>query len=132
MSSESAAGQPFEQSWPGPIRLSRPRSVAPYLGPAFLDVRFGLFLQRLITVIPALIVIAMGLDAYWILILSQVSLSVQLPFAIVPLVWLTARRDVMGRYANARRTTLLASLFAALIIGLNVLLLVRLAGGLGD
>ena len=106
--------------------------MAPYLGPAFLDVRFGLFLRRLITVIPALIVIAMGLDAYWILILSQVSLSVQLPFAIVPLVWLTARRDVMGQYANARRTILLASLFAALIIGLNVLLLVRLAGGLGD
>jgi manganese transport protein len=94
----------------------------------FLNVRFGLFLRRLITVIPALVVIAAGLDAYWILILSQVSLSVQLPFAIVPLVWLTARRSVMGEHANHPLTTAIACIIAALIIGLNVLLLLRLTG----
>jgi manganese transport protein len=94
----------------------------------FLNVRFGLFVRRLITVIPALIVIAMGLDAYWILILSQVSLSVQLPFAIIPLVWLTARKDVIGPHANAPITTVIASVIAAVIIGLNVLLLLRLIG----
>jgi manganese transport protein len=94
----------------------------------FLNVRFGLFLRRLITVVPALVVIAMGLDAYWILIVSQVSLSVQLPFAIVPLVWLTARRSIMGEHANAPLTTVLASVVAAIVIGLNVLLLIRLAG----
>ena len=98
----------------------------------FLNVRFGLFLRRLITVIPALVVIAAGLDAYWILILSQVSLSIQLPFAIVPLVWLTARRSVMGPNANARLTTAFAALAAAVIILLNILLLIRLAGGLGE
>jgi manganese transport protein len=94
----------------------------------FLNVKFGLFLRRLITVIPALIVIALGLDAYWILILSQVSLSVQLPFAIVPLVWLTARKSIMGEHANAPATTAIASIIAAIIIGLNVLLLLRLTG----
>jgi manganese transport protein len=94
----------------------------------FMNVRFGLFARRLITVIPALIVIAMGLDAYWILILSQVSLSVQLPFAIIPLVWLTARKDVIGPHANAPITTIVASVIAAVIIGLNVLLLLRLTG----
>ena len=52
----------------------------------FLNVRFGLFFRRLITVIPALVVIAVGLDAYWILILSQVTLSAQLPFPIIQLV----------------------------------------------
>lgn len=94
----------------------------------FLNVRFGIFLRRLITVVPALVVIALGLDAYWILILSQVSLSVQLPFAIVPLVWLTARRSIMGEHANHPVTTAIASVIAALIIGLNVLLLLRLTG----
>ena len=94
----------------------------------FLDVRFGLFLRRLITMVPALVVIAAGLDTYWILILSQVALSVQLPFAVVPLIWLTARPGVMGAHANARRTTALAVLAAALIVGLNALLLGRLLG----
>ena len=94
----------------------------------FLNVKFGIFLRRLITVIPALIVIALGLDAYWILILSQVSLSVQLPFAIVPLVWLTARKSILGEHANHPVTTAVASVIAVLIIGLNVALLLRLTG----
>ena len=72
--------------------------------------------------------IGAGLDAYWILILSQVSLSVQLPFAIIPLVWLTARKSIMGENANHPATTAIASVIAALIIGLNVLLLLRLTG----
>ncbi|MDQ3810919.1 MAG: Nramp family divalent metal transporter [Chloroflexota bacterium] len=93
----------------------------------FLNVRFGLLLRRLITVIPAIVVLALGLDAYNILIASQVALSVQLPFAMLPLVWLTARRDVMGEQVNGWLTTLLASIAATVVIGLNVLLLARLA-----
>jgi len=95
----------------------------------FLGVRFGLFLRRLITVVPAMVVIATGTDAYQILILSQVALSIQLPFAIVPLVWLTARRSVMGSYVNRRLTTMLAAAVGAIIIGLNVVLLHGLAVG---
>jgi manganese transport protein len=95
----------------------------------FLDVRFSLFVRRLITVIPALVVIAAGLDAYWILILSQVALSIQLPFAIVPLVWLTSRRDLMGDLVNRRRTTALAALVSLAIVALNVLLLRDLLAG---
>lgn len=93
----------------------------------FLKIRFGLLLRRLITVIPALIVIGLGLDAYGILILSQVALSIQLPFAIVPLVWLTSRQSVMGQQVNRRLTTVLAAIAATLVIGLNVLLLARVA-----
>ncbi len=93
----------------------------------FLNVRFGLLLRRLITVIPAIVVLALGLDAYNILIASQVALSMQLPFAMLPLVWLTARRDVMGEQVNGWLTTLLASIAATVVIGLNVLLLARLA-----
>jgi manganese transport protein len=94
----------------------------------FLNVRFSVFLRRLVTLLPALIVIGTGLDSYRILILSQVVLSLQLPFAIVPLVWLTARRSIMGAQANAPLTTALAAVAAALIAGLNGLLLVRLLG----
>jgi manganese transport protein len=95
----------------------------------FLDIRFGLFLRRLITVIPALIVIGAGLDAYWILILSQVALSLQLPFAIVPLIYLTARRKQMGDLVNRRLTTALAILVSLAIIGLNIQLLINLVSG---
>jgi manganese transport protein len=95
----------------------------------FLDIRFGLFLRRAITVVPAILVIAAGLDAYLILILSQVALSIQLPFAIVPLVWLTSRRSVMGGFVNRRLTTGLAALAGLVIIGLNVVLLQALIAG---
>ena len=95
----------------------------------FLGIRFGLFLRRAITVIPALIVIGSGADAFQMLILSQVFLSIQLPFAIVPLVWLTARRRVMGSYVNRRATTVTAATVGAIIIALNVVLLGGLAFG---
>ncbi len=95
----------------------------------FLHIKFSLLLRRLITVIPALVVIGLGLDAYWILILSQVALSIQLPFAIAPLVWLTSRRSVMGVQVNRRLTTTLAAVAAVFVVCLNVLLLVRLASG---
>jgi manganese transport protein len=95
----------------------------------FLGIRFGLFLRRLITVIPAIVVIGSGADAFQILILSQVALSIQLPFAIVPLVWLTARKSVMGPHVNRRLTTTLAATVGAIIIGLNVLLLGGLVTG---
>src|SRR5205807_1060546 len=88
----------------------------------FLQIKFGLLLRRLITVIPALVVIATGLDAYNILILSQVALSIQLPFAVVPLVWLTSREKIMGEFVNSKWTTLLAATTAVLIVGLNVVL----------
>ncbi len=95
----------------------------------FLGIRFGLFLRRLITVIPAILVIGAGADAYQILILSQVALSIQLPFAILPLVWLTARKSVMGPHVNRWLTTASAATIGAIIIGLNVVLLHGLATG---
>ena len=70
----------------------------------FLDIKFSIFLRRLITIIPAMIVIAMGLDPLKILILSQVVLSFTLPFALVPLLMLTNRASVMKSFVSARRT----------------------------
>lgn len=95
----------------------------------FLDIKFSIFLRRLITVIPALIVIALGLDPLKILILSQVTLSFGLPFAIVPLIFLTGKRKIMGDLVNRKTTTGLAILVSAVIIALNILLLYQAFGG---
>ena len=95
----------------------------------FLDVRMSIFLRRLITMIPALVVIAIGLNPLKILVLSQVCLSFTLPFAIGPLVWLTSRKDVMGSHVNRPLTTAVAVLVTLIIVSLNVLLVYRTLGG---
>lgn len=95
----------------------------------FLDVKMSIFLRRLITMLPALAIIALGLDPLKILVLSQVCLSFSLPFAIGPLVWLTSRRDVMGEQVNRPLTTYLAVVVTAIIVGLNGLLLYQVFGG---
>ena len=73
--------------------------------------------------LPAMVLIAIGLDAYKALIVSQVILSLQLPFTIIPLLWLSRSRRVMGAERTGTLTTTIGILVAALIIGLNVFLL---------
>jgi manganese transport protein len=79
-------------------------------------------LRRLVTMIPAFVVIAIGLDPSRTLVVSQVVLSFGIPFALVPLVWFTSRSDVMGALRNGRVVTVLSSGVAALIVALNVFL----------
>ena len=93
----------------------------------FLDIKFSIFLRRLITIIPALAVIALGLDPLKILILSQVVLSFTLPFALVPLLLLTSRPAVMGTFASALRTRFAGWTTVAVIVLLNAVLLGQLA-----
>jgi len=88
-----------------------------------LRVRVPLIARRIVTLIPALVVLGVGFDPTQALILSQVVLSFGIPFALVPLVWLTAREGVLGTYRNRWWTTLLGALFAAFLIALNGLLL---------
>jgi manganese transport protein len=95
----------------------------------FLNVKFSIFWRRLITVVPALVVIAIRLDPLRILVLSQVALSFALPFALVPLIVLTRRSKVMGDLVNGTRTNLLAYLTITIIIALNMLLLYQTFGG---
>jgi manganese transport protein len=73
--------------------------------------------------VPALVVLAVGVSPTSALVLSQVVLSFGIPVALIPLVMLTGRRDVMGVHVNCRLTTLLAWGCAALITALNVFLL---------
>jgi manganese transport protein len=89
----------------------------------FINFRIALFLRRAITMTPALIVLALGLDATSTLVISQVVLSFGIPFALVPMIILTRRRDLMGALVNRPLTTAIASVVAALIIGLNAFLL---------
>ena len=95
----------------------------------FLNIRISVFLRRFVTMLPALFVIAVGLDAMRVLVLSQVALSFALPFALIPLVLLTRRRDVMGEHANLRRTNWLAYAAVAVILAMNALLLYKTLGG---
>jgi manganese transport protein len=95
----------------------------------FLDIKFPIFLRRAITVIPAIAIIATGLDPLRILVLSQVVLSFALPFALIPLLLLTSRQNVMQTFASARRTRIAGWVTVAVIIGLNGVLLGQLAFG---
>jgi len=89
----------------------------------FLKVRFSIFLRRLLTLLPAMIVIGLGLDPLRILVLSQVVLSFTLPFALVPLLILCGRRSLMGAFTNGMVTNFLGWLTVGLILVLNVVLL---------
>lgn len=89
----------------------------------FLHRHIPIWLRRLVTMLPSLIVITVGLDPTRTLVISQVVLSFGLPFAIVPLILFTNQKESMGVLVNHKVTTLLASLIAALIIVLNLYLL---------
>jgi len=89
----------------------------------FIRRQVPVFVRRLVTMVPAFIVIAIGVDPSRTLVLSQVVLSFGIPFALVPLVWFTSRRDIMGPLVNRRITTVAASAIAAVIIALNLFLL---------
>jgi manganese transport protein len=91
----------------------------------FIRRQIPIVVRRLVTMAPAFVVIGIGVDPSRTLVLSQVVLSFGIPFALVPLVLFTARRDVMGDLVNTRRTTAVAGLVAALIVSLNVFLLVQ-------
>ncbi|MCW5853600.1 MAG: Nramp family divalent metal transporter [Anaerolineae bacterium] len=89
----------------------------------FLHRHIPNWLRRGVTMLPSLIVIAIGLDPTRTLVLSQVTLSFGIPFALVPLILFTRRRDIMGVLVNHRLTTAVTSVIAALIIGLNLFLI---------
>jgi manganese transport protein len=102
-------------------------SVGTYAGQVvmagFINVRISLYVRRIVTMLPALVVLALGVNPTDALVLSQVVLSFGIPFALIPLVILTSRREVMGVHVNRPVTTWLAWACAILITGLNVFLL---------
>jgi manganese transport protein len=89
----------------------------------FVNFSIPLWLRRTITMLPAFIVILLGLNPTDVLVLSQVILSFGVPFALVPLLLFTARRDVMGVLTSRPLVSGLGWVFASIIIGLNLYLL---------
>jgi manganese transport protein len=94
----------------------------------FIERRIPIFLRRAITLAPALVVLGIGLDPTSALVISQVVLSFGIPFALIPLVLIARRRDVMGSLANPPWLTTLAGTLGALIIALNAFLLFQVFG----
>jgi manganese transport protein len=95
----------------------------------FVNLNIPLALRRLITMLPAIAILAVGFSPTGALILSQVVLSFGIPLALIPLVLLTSRRDVMGVHVNGRGTIAAAGAVAALITALNVFLIYQQLAG---
>src|SRR6478752_7877661 len=94
----------------------------------FIRRRIPLWVRRLVTMIPAFVAIGLGLDPSRTLVLSQVVLSFGIPFALIPLVMFTSKREIMGVLVNRRITIAAAWAIALLISGLNVFLLAQTFG----
>ena len=97
----------------------------------FIRRRIPLWVRRLVTMVPAFVVIGIGLDPSRTLVISQVVLSFGIPFALIPLVVFTSKREIMGALVNRRLTIAVAAVIAALISGLNLLLLAQTFGVTG-
>ncbi|MGV0436872.1 Nramp family divalent metal transporter [Corynebacterium mastitidis] len=88
-----------------------------------LRFRVPLLARRCITLVPALVILISGAEPTWALVLSQVVLSIGIPFALIPLAWLTARTPVMGRWANPTALNAAAAVVCAAIVALNIALI---------
>jgi manganese transport protein len=104
-------------------------SVGTYAGQVvmggFLGVTIPIFVRRAVTMTPAIVILAVGLNPTSVLVLSQVVLSFGIPLALVPLVMLTSRRDIMGVHVNRLYTVVVAWACVGLISLLNVFLIYR-------
>jgi len=112
-------------------------SVGAYAGAevmsGLLNFRIPLVLRRVITVIPAVVILGFGVNPLWALIFSQVVLSFGIPFALIPLIHFTRQKSVMGEQTNKQRTTVVAIVAAVIVTGLNVALVtITLAQALGQ
>lgn len=108
-------------------------SVGSYAGATImgglLKVRVPLIARRVVTLIPAVVVLALGVDPTWALVLSQVFLSLGIPFAMIPLLRLTGSRAVMGESADPLWVRLVGGTVAALVVVLNLALVVLTVAG---
>jgi len=94
----------------------------------FVGFRIPIWLRRLITMIPAFVVVALGVNATTALVVSQVVLSIALPLPMIALLMFTRRRDIMGAFANSRLTNIVAVIGTALVLLLNGVLILQILG----
>ena len=91
----------------------------------FVGFRIPIWLRRLVTMVPAFVVVALGVNATSALVISQVVLSIALPLPMIALVIFTNRRDIMGAFTNSRLTRIAALIGTAVVLSLNVVLIAQ-------
>jgi manganese transport protein len=91
----------------------------------FVGFRIPIWLRRLVTIVPAFVVVALGVNATSALVISQVILSIALPLPMIALVIFTGRRDIMGAFTNSRLTRIVALIGTAVVLLLNVVLIAQ-------
>lgn len=91
----------------------------------FVGFTIPLWIRRVVTMLPTIIIVAMGVDPTQTLIISQVILSIVLPFPVIALIYFTRKKELMGVLVNKRTTTIVSSIFAAIILCLNAWLIVQ-------
>ncbi len=96
----------------------------------FLNWQVNVWIRRSVTLIPSLAVVLIGLEPTSVLVASQVALSFELPFVLIPLLYFTCKSDCMGTFVNSRATNTAMSAIVTLIVSLNIWLIVSLAAGL--
>ena len=89
----------------------------------FVGFNIPIWVRRLVTMVPAFVIVAIGVNPTNALVLSQVVLSFGIPLAIIPLVRLTSRKDVLGVHVNKRGTTIIAWTLAVAIVAINIFLI---------
>jgi manganese transport protein len=108
-------------------------SVGSYAGATImaglLKIRIPLLTRRVITLIPAILILAVGVEPTWALVVSQVFLSLGIPFAMIPLLRLTGSREVMGERVDRMRVRVLGAVIATLVVALNAALVVLTVSG---
>jgi manganese transport protein len=94
----------------------------------FVGFRIPIWVRRLVTMLPAFVVVGLGANATNALVISQVVLSIALPLPMIALLMFTRRRDIMGHFANSRLTSFAAIVGTVLVLSLNVFLILQTIG----
>jgi manganese transport protein len=94
----------------------------------FVRFRIPILVRRLVTMLPAFVVVALGANATSSLVISQVVLSIALPLPMISLLIFTSRRDIMGEFANSRLTLVAALAGTAVVLLLNIFLILQTSG----
>jgi manganese transport protein len=94
----------------------------------FVGFRIPILVRRLVTMVPAFVVVALGVNATNALVISQVVLSIALPMPMIALLIFTGRRDIMGDFTNGRTTRIAAVIGTAVVLALNFFLIAQMLG----
>jgi len=94
----------------------------------FVGFRIPIWVRRVVTMVPAFVVVAMGVNATNALVVSQVVLSIALPLPMISLLMFTRRTDIMGQFANSRLTQVAALIGTGAVLLLNIILIVQTCG----